>query len=166
MLLVFSDGLKVAKKKKRKKRNRWYMYALLMGRINYFYVKTKRCKSCHFLMPLGWLVWWPSQVWRQTPAPEWWRIILRDRPKMPVVSASGQWSCCLGAGSVFVQFWLSRLSDNSADNSWDRRLSLSHREIWFPPSAWSHGLPRAFLLPPQEHSLGQGSRSHGNSLWG
>lgn len=82
------------------------------------------------------------------------------------VPASGQWSCCLGAGSVFVPLWLSRLRDNSADNSWGRRLSLSHQESWFPPSAWSHGLPRAFLLPPQEHSLGHGSRSHGNSLWG
>lgn len=80
------------------------------------------------------------------------------------VSASGQWSCCLGAGSVFVPCWLSRLRDNSADNSWDQRLSLSHREIWFPPSAWSHGLPRAFLLPPQERSLGHGSWSQGNSL--
>lgn len=82
------------------------------------------------------------------------------------VSASGQWSCCSGAGSVFVPLWLSRLRDNSTDNSWDQWLSLSHRDIWFPPSAWSHGLPRAFLSPPQEHSLGHSSRSHGNSLWG
>lgn len=81
------------------------------------------------------------------------------------VSASGQWSCCLGAGSVFVLRWLSRLRDNSADNSWDRQLSLSHQETWFPPSAWSHSLPRAFFLPPQERSLGHCSRSQGNSLW-
>lgn len=45
--------------------------------------KDEKKKCCHFLMPLGSLVWWPSQLWRQTPAPEWWRIILRDRPKMP-----------------------------------------------------------------------------------
>lgn len=83
-----------------------------------------------------------------------------------VVPASRQWSCCLWAGSAFVQLWLSRLKDNSTDNSWVQRLSLSHQEIWFPSSAWSHGLPRAFLLSPHERGLGHGCWSHGNRLWG
>lgn len=64
------------------------------------------------------------------------------------VPTRGQWSRCSGAGSAFVRLWLSRLKDNSTDNSWDQRLSLSHQETWFPPSAWSHGLPRAFSLQP------------------
>lgn len=69
------------------------------------------------------------------------------------VPARGQWSCCSGAGSAFVLLWLSRLKDNSADNSWEQRLSLSQQESWFPPPPGAMACREPFSFLPRSTAL-------------
>lgn len=65
------------------------------------------------------------------------------------VPTGGQWSRCSGAGSAFVRLWLSRLKDNSTDNSWDQWLSLAHQETWFPPQPGAMACRELFSLNPR-----------------
>ena len=119
----------------------WYMKALLMGPCEVFLCENqktwKKLSVSHACAR-------PADPVRSSDRLQ---FLNDDAPSCgtdPKCQPADSSPAARGPARSFVPLWLSRLRDNSADNSWDRRLSLSHRDVWFPPSAWSHGLPRAF----------------------